>query len=92
MTYYVVKVKIFIDFLLFGAFTYLLLQSIRFVFLFFIVATFIIFKYIPGKFNDILKEKIMKPLTLITSIGINCFIIFILIFSPLWKSSPPATG
>ena len=75
----------FIDFLLFGAFTYLLLQSIRFVFLFFIVATFIIFKYIPGKFNDILKEKIMKPLTLITSIGINCFIIFILIFGENYK-------
>ena len=39
----------------------------------------------PDKFNDILKEKIMKPLTLIVSLGINCFIIFILIFGKNYK-------
>ena len=49
-----------IDFVLFGAFTYLLFQSIRFGYFFFIVASYIIFRYMPEKVNDFIKESIIK--------------------------------
>jgi hypothetical protein len=63
----------FIDLTLFGAFTYLLLQSIRFVYIFFIVATYIIFKYMPKKINLYTKEKIIKLICVYGSIFIMIF-------------------
>jgi hypothetical protein len=68
-----------INFLLFGAFAYLTLKSIRFEFLFFIVATYIIFDYIPEEINKIGEEKFLKGLALLFSVlifGLSCIMIF----------------
>jgi hypothetical protein len=69
-----------IDLVLFGAFTYLLLQSVRFIYLFFIVATYIIFKYMPEKINFFVKDKIIKYICIFASGFIILFsLTFILI-------------
>jgi hypothetical protein len=69
-----------INFLLFGAFAYLMLKSIRFEFMFFVIASYIIFDYVPEEINNIVKNKFLHIFSYVT-IGIIlvfCSTIFII--------------